>query len=262
MVVTSQGNYGDTAFKNVSAAGGHVLVYIDPMIDSVAGPYQQLLLRDSACGPAPAHWPGNPQANSYGVLADFRVGSVLQNKLECVLEKIVADNPHIAGFFADDVGSRSWFPGFSWDSFGSANQQAYRAGAIALTQTFRKVADRHGLIFLVNGTWSGGSLSSSGGGYPDASVSGNALADGGTVEHHDGEISYFGPYGCSSQWAAQSSVTKGKAFNVAITSSSSGTTEYASSRCYAYVAQQTDYSSTPAPWGPFHTTGLPTRVSY
>ena len=65
-------------------------------------------------------------------LNDFRVGSVLQSKLECVLEKMVAENPHMAGFFADDLGSRSWYPGFSWDTWGTTNQQSYRAGAIAL----------------------------------------------------------------------------------------------------------------------------------
>ena len=40
---------------------------------------------------------------------------MLQHKLECVLETMVAENPHMAGWFADDLGSRSWFPGFNWD---------------------------------------------------------------------------------------------------------------------------------------------------
>jgi hypothetical protein len=177
-----------------------------------------------------------------------------------VLEKMVAENPHMAGWFADDIGSRSWFPGFSWDSWGSANQQAYREGAIALTKTFRDVANRHGLIFLVNGTWSGGSLATSGGGYPDASKTGNALADGGFVEHHDGEIGFFGPYGCASQWATQSPVTKGKAFNYAVTNTAAGKNEYVDSNCFAYVNQQADYDSAPA-WGSFHPTGLPSRVT-
>jgi hypothetical protein len=237
-----------------------VLIYLDAVINNAHGRYHAMLINQSACGPATTLWPGSPKANSYGYVNDFRVGSVLQQKLPCVLEKMVAENPHMAGWFADDLGSRSWFPGFSWDSFGAANQQAYREGAIALTQTFRDVANRHGLIFMVNGTWSGGSLASSGGGYPDASKSGNALADGGFVEHHDGEIGYFGPYGCSSQWAAQSPVTRGKAVNYAVTNTSAGKTEYVNSDCYAYVNQQTDYGSA-APWGSFHPTGLPSRVT-
>ena len=73
-----------------------------------------LLNNASECGPATSRWPGNFQANSWGYLNDFRVGSVLQSKFKCVLEKMVAENPHMGGWFADDLGSRSWFPGLSW----------------------------------------------------------------------------------------------------------------------------------------------------
>jgi hypothetical protein len=124
------------------------------------------------------------------------------------------------------------------------------------------VADRHGLIFLVNGTWGGGSLRRIGGGYPNASVSGNALADGGTVEHHDGQLGYFGPYACSAQWAARSPITHGRAVNFAITRTAIGTTEYAHSNCFAWVAQQRSYSRAPKPWWVFHRIGLPTRVRH
>jgi len=260
LVVAGRSNFQHQEFKDVSNAGGHVLIYLDPIIDNSYGRYHQMLHTSSQCGPAVARWPGSPKANDWGYLTDFRVGSALQSKLECVLELMVAENPHMAGWFADDLGSRSWFPGFSWDSFGSTNQQAYRDGAIALTKTFREVANRHGLIFMVNGTWGGGSVSSNGGGYPDASRHGNALADGGFVENHDGQIGYFGPYGCSTQWAAQSPVSQGKAFNYANTRTAGGRTEYVNSKCYAYVNQQTDYNTAAPTWGTFHPTGLPSRV--
>ena len=216
LVVAGRDNYQGQAFKDVSAAGGTVLIYLDAIIDNPYGRYHEMLNKASECGPATSHWPGNYKANSWGYLNDFRVGSVLQSKLECVLEKMVAENPHMAGWLADDLGSRSWFPDLDWTSF--PDKAAYRAGAIALTKTFRTVADRHHLIFLVNGTWAGGSLASAGGGYPNPAKSGNALAEGGVVEHHDGGIGYFGPYGCSKQWADQSPITHGKAFNYAVTS--------------------------------------------
>jgi hypothetical protein len=262
LVVAGRDNYQDQAFKDVSAAGGTVLIYLDAIINNSYGRYHDMLINQSKCGPATSLWPGSPKANSWGYLNDFRVGSVLQSKLQCVLETMVAENPHMGGFFADDLGSRSWFPDINWSSWSSTDQQAYRDGAIALTQTFRKVANEHGLVFIVNGTWSGGSLSSSGGGYPDMSKSGNALADGGFVEHHDGEIGYFGPYGCSSQWASQSPVTQGKAINYAVTDTSAGLTEYVNSKCYAFVNQQStaDYDYAP-PWGTFHPTGLPSHVA-
>jgi hypothetical protein len=259
MVVAGRDNYRDSAFKKVSAAGGTVLIYLDPVIDNPWGRYHTMLMRQSICGPAIRLWPGSPKANRWGYLSDFRVGSILQRKLPCVLEKMVSENPQMGGWFADDVGSRSWYPGIDWETWGSANRRAYRAGAIELTETFRKVADRHGLVFLVNGTWGAGSLASHGGGYPDMMQAGNALADGGFVENHDGELHYFGPYGCSAQWAAESPVTRGKAFNFAITSTHAGFVEFRNSRCYSFVNEQGDYSSAPA-WGRPHRTGLPTRV--
>lgn len=257
LVVAGRDNFDAKEFREVSAAGGTVLIYLDPVIDNAYGRYHELLVRSSTCGPATSRWPGGYRANSWGYLNDFRPGSVLQTKLECVLETMVRENPQMAGWFADDIGSRSWFPGFPWESF--PDQAAYREGAVELTRTFREVADRHGLIFLVNGTWAGGSLATAGGGYPNPDKSGNALAEGGVVEHHDEEISYFGPYGCSKQWAEQSPVTRGKAFNYAITSTPLGTIEYVRSSCYAFVNHQTDYGvSRRSGWS--HPTGLPSRV--
>ena len=135
---------------------------------------------------------------------------MVQQKLDCVLEKMVTENPHMAGWFADDLGSRSWFPGFSWSSWLAADQQAYRDGAIALTQTFRQ-GGRPSRTPLPGPGAVAASPRAAGATRPGQHS--NAPADGGFVEHHDGQIGYFGPYGCSSQWAAQSSVTRGTAFN-------------------------------------------------
>ncbi|WP_445256063.1 hypothetical protein [Nocardioides aurantiacus] len=259
LVVAGRDNYDSAAFRQVSAAGGSVLLYLDPVIDNAYGRYHALLLHESHCGPATSPWPGLPRANNWGNLSDFRPGSVLQQKLRCVLETMVAENPHMAGWFADDVGSRSWFPGHAWNSWDSATQAAYRAGAIEITRTFREVADQHGLIFIVNGTWGAGPVKSAGGGYPDAGVHGNALADGGFVEHHDGRSNYFSPYACSDQWAAQSPVTRGAAVNFAVTETWEGVQEYVDSGCFAYVNRQQRYHAA-APWGVAKDLGLPSGV--
>jgi hypothetical protein len=259
LLIPGRTGYDNQVYKDVSAAGGTVLIYIDVIIDANYGKYHALLDDASACGPAVPKWPGNPSANQWGHLNDFRAGGVLQNKLECVLEQMVADNPHMGGFFADDVGSRSWYPDINWDSWSAADKQAYRDGAIAVTQTFRKVANKHGLIFLVNGTWTGGD----GGGYPDASKHGNALADGGTVEHHAAsELSFWKDYACNGQWATQSPVSKGKPFNLVIASNTSDRDAYAASNCFAYLTAQSEdvYHIAPTPWTSFHATGLPSKV--
>lgn len=168
----------------------------------------------------------------------------------------------MAGWFVDDVGSRSWFPNFNWDSWSTTNKQAYRDGAIDITKTFRKVANKYGLMFIVNGTWGAGSLASSGGGYPDMNQPGNALADGGFVEHHStSELPYWKTYACSTQWASQSPLTRGTAFMWAVTTTNAERDAYANSNCFAFVNNQPsanyDYV---APWGTAHPTGLPTKV--
>ena len=253
LVVAGRDNYADQVFKDISAAGGTVLIYLDTIINNSYGRYEDMLINESACGPAVPLWPGNYQANQWGYLNDFRVGGVLQAKLKSVLETMVAENPHMAGWFADDLGSRSWFPGIDWSTF---DQQAYRDGAIAIAQTFRQVADEHGLIFIVNGTWS----ANDGGGYPDTTQHGLSLADGGFVENHDGQIGFFGPYANSPQWASQSPVTRGVSFMYATTLTRAGLAEYAGSGCYAYVNLQPDHDYAAAPWT-FHATGLPSGVS-
>ena len=128
-------------------------------------------------------------ANEWGSLNDFREGSVLQDKLPGVLELIIAENPHISGIFLDDVGSRSWSPGFNWDSWSNADKEAYRNGAIAITQKARAVADENDLFLMVNGTWGATGLAGQGdGGYPNRNeLHGNSLVDGGFVENHDPE---------------------------------------------------------------------------
>lgn len=56
----------------------------------------------------------------------------------------------MAGWFVDELGSLPW--GMGWESWSTGEKEAYYDGAVALTSTFRRVADRHGLLVVVNGT--------------------------------------------------------------------------------------------------------------
>jgi hypothetical protein len=261
LVVSSRGAYDAQCFKDASAAGCTVLLYIDALVLNATGRYHSLLYNSSAYGAAVSQW-GTYSANSTGVVADFRVGGILQSKLEAVLELAVAENPHIGGFFADDLGSRSWFPNMDWTTVPAQDQTDYRRGAIGLANTFRTVADRHGLMVMVNGTWTGGTLAANGGGYPAIGTHGCSLADGGFVEHHDTEIAFWTPYVTSSQWASASNCTRGTAFHMAVMSTSAGVTEFTAPQIFAYVALQTsaNYDYPPTPAGLFHQTGLPSKV--
>jgi hypothetical protein len=270
MVLATGEQIGHAEFQAVSAGGGHVLVYLDAIVWTNNGPYHTMLYNASTINGTPysavPKWPGPVSANASGDLADFRPGSVMhtEGKLEAVLEEMVADSPHIAGFFMDDVGSRSWFPNFTWSTFGAQNQQDYRDGAIAVCQAARNVCDNHGLIFMVNGTWTSGTLAASGGGYPVMGTHGLSLAEGGCVEHHDGEEAFWGPYmdQATSQWGEASPITAGKPFCFVIASSSSGVTAWRNDNKAAWISNQPSGYDGVAPWdsNAFHSTGLPSSV--
>ena len=237
-----------------------MLLYVDAVIDNPWGRYHELLNKQSVCGPATSRWPGSPQANQWGYLNDFRVGSVVQSKLECVLEMAVAENPHLGGFFADDLGSRSWFPNFNWNTWGSTNQQAYRAGAVAMAETFHRVAAKHGLMVMVNGTWTAGTLSANGGGYPNMGAHGLSLADGGYIEHHaTSELSYWTAY-AKGQWGtAPGRVSQGKPFMYVQANDDATRNAYNNTGVFAYLSTQRNYD-TASVWTSFHRTGLPSKV--
>lgn len=260
LVIADQGNVGADGFKAVSAAGGTVLAYFDAVISNGAGgvgKYHQLLYKASAHGPAVPNWPGIGKASEWGYLPDFRPGGVLLGKLEAVLEQYVTENPHIGGFFADDLGSRSWFPLLNWSAF--PDKAAYRNGAVEIARVFRRVADRHGLIVLVNGTWEAGAPDVAGGGYPVAAQQGCSLADGGTMELPDSSTWESWKAKLSgSQWASEARC-KGTPMHLGILATAAERTSWAGFDRLAYVAQQTDYSAAAAPWGSAHPSGLPSR---
>lgn len=234
--------------KAIAAEGGAVLTYLDPIIDNSYGRYHELLHRASEFGPATTRWPGNYKANYWGYLADFRIGSILQSKWERVLERVVAECPHISGFFLDDVGSRSWFAGVPW---GSIDRMAYRLGAIEIVKVARRVADRHDMVVMVNGTWGAGSLSAAGGGYPDMNRHGCSMAEGGMVENHPtSELPYWTDYCTSGQWASDAS-TGGMSFMISTNRTAAERRAYCDAGIVAFAE-----SSEETAWGPFHPTGL------
>jgi hypothetical protein len=251
-------------YVTAAAAGATVLIYIDPIIDNDWGLYHELLLHqyDSlgrTVGPAAALWPGNLTANGWGQLNDFRIGSVIQSKFGPVLNKILDECPWAAGFFIDDCGSRSWFPGFSWTGdFTDTDRAAYRAGAIALVQTARTVCDTRHMangrrrIVLVNGTWSAGDLLNNGGGYPDPNQFGCSLAEGAMIEHPATLDQFWTDYATGSQWASEAS-TNGIPFIV----SSHYTTAQMNDFINASIVSHAESEEASSVWGTFHETGLP-----
>jgi hypothetical protein len=240
------------------------LLYLDPIIDADWGRYHDKLLNASEFGSAVPKWPGNPVANEWGSLNDFRVGSVLQQKLPGVLELAVAENPHISGFFLDDVGSRSWFPGINWDSWSNADKEAYRNGAIAITQTARAVADEHDLFLMVNGTWGATGVAGQGnGGYPNRALPGNSLVDGGFVENHDPDTEFasWAAYADpdTSQWGADT--PRGLPYMWFSNVGSSADRDKWIASGLAAFASSSPYDGSALPFGTFADFNLPNRAA-
>lgn len=254
----------DPGYIAAAEAGATVIAYIDPIIDNDWGLYHELLMHEfdslgRTVGPEAGLWPGGHVANEWGNLADFRVGSVIQQKFGAVLELMLDENPWLAGFWIDDTGTRSWFPGFSWeDDFTDTDRQAYRAGAIELVKTARQVCDTKRMpngrrrIILVNGTWTAGTLLSDGGGYPNMAVHGCSLVEGAEIEHHTLDA-WWTAYATGPQWATEAS-TNGVPFIVASCTTDAILDDFVAA---GIVSHAESAESATTVWGPFHETGLP-----
>lgn len=253
LVVSGRDNYDDPAFAAAAAAGAEVFVYIDAIVRNSIGEYHDLLHNESVYGAATVAWPELPDANETGPLVDIRPGTFPLEKLELVLEQAVADNPHATGLFADDLGSRSYFPGIDWSTMSSADQLAYRRGAVAIARVFRTVANRHGLLLILNGTWNGGSVAALGGGFPVAARIGCAFADGATMENWQGfDPTYRHNYVRGVQWATASPRLRGTPLHLAITADPDDRAAWATDGEVAWCAQQSDYDDAAPPWSGFH----------
>jgi hypothetical protein len=116
-------------------------------------------------------------------------------------------------------------------------------------------------MVMVNGTWTAGSLASTGGGYPDMNSHGLALADGGYIEHHAAdELTYWTAY-ARGQWAtAAGSAGRGKPFMYVQASDAATRDAYNKAGVFSFLSAQVDYS-TASVWSAFHATGLPSRVA-
>ena len=243
--------------KAVSNAGGTVLVYVDTIADGSGGNYAGMINNANYCGPAIGRWPGANRFNDYGYVRDLRI-LVNSGKLKCILEKVVADNPHMGGFFADDLGTTN--PQYSGSiatpkNGCSAPTDEFYNAAVNTMKVFRQVADAHGLMVMSNGSWAGPLCN---GGYPIRSQHGTSLAEGWCIEHHSRDA-FFAAYTGSSQWADASPITKGQPAHFAIVSP--GDSSWNSDPNVAWVAQQNTYASAPPIWtSNFHPTGLPTKV--
>jgi len=263
LVVVGRNNYDEPWVHTISDGGATVLIYLDPIIDNDWGRYHDKLINASEFGPAVPKWPGKPAANEWGSLNDFRVGSVLQDKLPGVIDLMITENPQISGIFLDDVGSRSWYPGINWDSWSAADKEAYRNGAIAITQTARAAADEHDLFLMVNGTWGATGLTGQGdGGYPNRNEYGNALVDGGFVENHDPdtEMAYWARYaGPDAQWGKSTPRGLPYMWFSNVGSSADRNTWIASG--LAAFASSSSYDGTALPSGTFTDFGLPNRAT-
>lgn len=186
LIIVGRNNYNLQWVKDCAAGGATVLIYLHPGLLNPVGRYPSLLYNASQFGAAVPEWPGGPWVvDQYGNLADFRVGSLCNQKLPGVLNLMISENPHMSGFFLDGLGTRAYpgAGGFNWDT-GFPMKAEYRAGAIEQAQIVKGICDANNLMSIVNGFWIADSVGGTmGGGYPNIGQHGCSLVDGGMIEN-------------------------------------------------------------------------------
>lgn len=243
--------------KAAAAAGATILMYINPVMDiRVGGINDPWLHGDSGYGPAVGSFPGHPEMDTNAYISDFTPTSDLHRRFELVLRYNALRYPHIAGFMVDDVGTRTYYETYDFDSWSAADKQLYRDGAIKLVQTARRVADAHDMLIIVNGTWLATS-SGGGGGYPSAAQSGCSLADGGVIENQS-PVQFWFDYADGPQWATQTPRQTPFIWSWNINNTTLRD-QWAASGHVSHALAQVDRGTAEAPWGSFHEAGLPRR---
>jgi hypothetical protein len=195
--------------------------------------------------------------DEWGSLPNFKVTqTAYHSKMVTILNLMLDENPHIAGFFLDGLGTRHYpgAGGFNWDSWPEVDKQAYRAGNIMVAQNVHDICQARNGMAICNGQWQGGG-SDVGGGYPDANKHGCSLLDGILFENRPpdgpGQFAYEYAMRSDNQWGLAipriaTMVPKGY-----ILSSNDNTTQrdaWRSSGAVAF-AYSGDFSAIAAPWG-------------
>ena len=254
-MVAGRDNYQDRAFERRLGRRRHRAGLPRRRHRQHYGRYHALLNNASVCGPATSRWPGGYRANQWGHLNDFRVGLGAAAEAQVRPGDDGAGEPAHGRLVRRRRGVAVLVPGVR---LAPLPRTSGPTGPVRsrLTRTFRRVADEHGLVFIVNGTWG----ANDGGGYPDASRSRERPGrrrvrraprrrarptSGPTHALGSGPRSHPSP-------GAGPSTTRSHTRPRQETSTPGP-------NCYAYVNQQSDYGRSPS-WGSSHATGLPTRV--
>jgi hypothetical protein len=107
LVVAGRDNYQGQAFKDVSAAGGTVLIYLDAVIDICTAATHDLLINPSEMWSGDVPLAGQLPCELAGLLTTSGWGRCCRASSSTSLEKMVAENPHMVGWFAGESGDSS-----------------------------------------------------------------------------------------------------------------------------------------------------------
>ena len=110
LVVAGRDNFGDPAFEQVSAAGGTVLVYLNPVIDNAHGRYHRMLLASSMCGPRLLGGRATTEPTSGATSTTSDLGRHCSTSSSACWRRWSPRTPTWRGGSPTTSGSRSWFP--------------------------------------------------------------------------------------------------------------------------------------------------------
>lgn len=278
IVVSGRNNFGAQWFKDVAAAGATNLMYFHPGLFNPIGRYANLMYNASTYGPGIAPWPANAAGSGpwvideWGYLPNFKLSNTAYwNKLPQILNLMLDENPHCAGFFFDGLGSRHWpgAGGFDWDTWPTSEREEYRNGNIKVCQVARGIADARNLMLIVNGQWQGwGAAGEGNGGYPDRTKHGMSLVDGIMFENRPpsgpGNFAYEYAVNSSNQWGIGipriAAMPNPKGYIVSGNALPADRDAWVAFNAVSHAFSGNDYSTIVAPWKTtFTDMGLPNR---
>jgi hypothetical protein len=163
MLIAGRCNRNDAAFQTARRGGAEVLAYVNPNARPdhfVCALDTQFYMNDIGqvpLWPFPTYGQRSSWANTR--MTDIRAGSAWSNHVVRYVEGLMREGK-VDGVFLDTVGVRPWSNLVEWNSWPTAEKNAYVAGNIDLVRRLdaRRRAIKPNFIIVTNNVWEAGTI--------------------------------------------------------------------------------------------------------
>ncbi|MBL8267726.1 hypothetical protein [Steroidobacter sp.] len=179
MLITGRCNRYDPAFQAARAKGAEVLAYINPVarpdhyVCALDTKYYMNDIGQVPLWPYPTYGQRSPWPNTR--MTDIRAGSEWSNYVVSFVEGLMREGK-VDGVFLDAVGVRPWASLAEWNSWPTAEKNAFAAGNVDLVRRLdaRRRAINPDFIIVANNVWEAGTTKA---------LEGERYIDGVMIEH-------------------------------------------------------------------------------